>query len=166
MKLDEKFHITKNGVVKRNPIRIKGFSPRKYEGTWYEQGSTPLWFSKGCRETRATYYIRPDGTIDVLNVCAKDGKLESATGRAFPTDEESGLKVGFYPSSYPIFRAPYDVEYIEEENGIYTSAIVTSDDSVWVLTRRKKINDDEFYRLMKKAENLGIDTSKIERTIQ
>ena len=57
----------------------------RYLGTWYEIASFPQSFQRGCTATTATYTLRRDGDIDVLNRCRKDsldGKEKSALGRA------------------------------------------------------------------------------------
>ena len=57
----------------------------RYFGTWYEIASFPQSFQRGCTATMATYALRGDGDIDVVNRCRKgslDGKEKSARGRA------------------------------------------------------------------------------------
>src|SRR5689334_835885 len=57
----------------------------RYLGTWHEIASFPQSFQRGCTATTATYTLRADGDIDVLNLCRKgsiDGEEKSALGRA------------------------------------------------------------------------------------
>ncbi|HWO08611.1 MAG TPA: lipocalin family protein, partial [Polyangiaceae bacterium] len=41
----------------------------RYVGTWYEVANFPQSFQRGCTATTATYTLRADGDIDVLNRC-------------------------------------------------------------------------------------------------
>src|SRR6059058_3334665 len=43
----------------------------RYLGTWYEIASFPQRFQRGCTATKATYSLRADGDIDVMNQCRK-----------------------------------------------------------------------------------------------
>ena len=43
----------------------------RYVGTWWEIANFPQSFQRGCTATTATYSVRPDGNIDVLNSCRK-----------------------------------------------------------------------------------------------
>src|SRR4051812_10501415 len=43
----------------------------RYLGTWYEIANFPQSFQRGCTATAATYTLRADGDIDVLNRCRK-----------------------------------------------------------------------------------------------
>ena len=73
----------------------------RYMGTWYDVASFPQRFQKGCTGTVATYTLRADGTVEVLNRCARnslDGKVTVARGRARIVDRKSNarLKVTFF----------------------------------------------------------------------
>jgi apolipoprotein D and lipocalin family protein len=49
----------------------------RYLGTWYEIASFPQSFQRGCTGTAATYTLREDGDLDVMNRCrlgSLDGK--------------------------------------------------------------------------------------------
>ena len=48
-----------------------------YLGTWYEIASFPQSFQRGCTATTATYTLRSDGEIDVLNRC-RQGSVDQA----------------------------------------------------------------------------------------
>ena len=67
----------------------------RYLGTWYEIASFPQSFQRGCTATTATYTLRTDGEIDVLNRCRKGRSTArrsrprvargSSTGRPTPS---------------------------------------------------------------------------------
>ena len=141
----------------------KSFELNKYLGVWHEQGSTPLWFSKGCTNTTANYSIDENGNVNVANRCIVDGKTKVANGKAFKTDEDRLLRVGFFPSKRPIFKAEYRIRYLEGKRR-YNTAIVTSGKSVWILTRGKRISEQKYKSLLRKAEGFDIDTNEVKRT--
>jgi len=79
------------------PLRtVSQVQLERYVGTWYEIASFPQSFQRGCTATTATYAIRQDGEIDVLNRCRKeslDGKEDSAQGRARVVDRSTNAKL-------------------------------------------------------------------------
>jgi apolipoprotein D and lipocalin family protein len=70
----------------------------RYIGRWYEIVSFPQRFQKGCTDSRAEYRIRPDGGVEVLNSCLRDGKVDTANGKAWVVDNATNakLKVSFF----------------------------------------------------------------------
>jgi len=44
----------------------------RYLGTWYEIARYPHKFQKGCIGSRATYTLRDDGKLSVLNECYEE----------------------------------------------------------------------------------------------
>jgi len=90
------------GKEKQAPLRtVPHVDLARYAGTWYEIASYPQRFQKGCTGTSATYTLRADGTVEVLNRCARDslnGRVTVARGRAKVVDRTSGakLKVSFF----------------------------------------------------------------------
>src|SRR5437879_4499790 len=56
----------------------------RYVGKWYEIARLPAWFQRDCaNDTTASYTLRPDGKIIVVNECRKaDSVLKSAKGAA------------------------------------------------------------------------------------
>ena len=72
----------------------------RYAGQWYEIARLPNRFEKNCvSSVTATYTLRDDGKIDVVNRCKKaSGKLETAKGKAKVVDKKTNakLKVTFF----------------------------------------------------------------------
>jgi len=134
---------------------------KRYLGVWHEQGSTPLWFSRGCTNTTAKYTLDENGNITVRNRCKVNGRQKESLGKAYKTDEARLLKVGFFPSKRPLFKADYRISYLDDG---YKTAIVTSGKSVWILTRDKEITERRYNVLIAKANRLEIDTRNIKRT--
>src|SRR6476659_10065823 len=73
----------------------------RYAGRWHEIARFPNRFQRDCAsDTTATYTLRPDGKITVLNQCRKaDGSTIKVTGTAKLADAKgpsSKLKVTFF----------------------------------------------------------------------
>jgi len=138
----------------------------RYLGTWYEIATIPQRFQKGCTAVSATYTLRPDGKISVLNECRKDsltGKYKAAKGKAWVTDTltNAKLKVQFF---WP-FSGDY---WIIELDSNYQYAVVGHPDRkyLWILSRTRKMEESLYGDLMARIKNHGYDLSLIVKTLQ
>jgi apolipoprotein D and lipocalin family protein len=87
----------------------------RYAGKWYEIARLPNRFQRDCAcNTTATYTLRADGKITVLNECRQaDGRQKSAKGTARVADAtglNTKLKV-FWPFSGDYWITDLDPEY-------------------------------------------------------
>ena len=140
--------------------------PERYVGTWYEIASYPQRFQEGCTGTTATYTLRADGEIDVLNKCRKDsldGPEDSAEGRARIVDQESNAKLevsffGPFWGDYWIIDLGPDYEY----------AVVghPSRDYLWILSRTPTLDDATYEGILGRLEAMGYPLAPLERTLQ
>lgn len=145
----------------KNMTPTQDFDLNKYLGTWYEIARLDHSFERGLSNVSATYSLREDGGVNVLNrgFLATDGKWSQAQGKAyFVKNEKIGhLKVSFFGpfySSYVIFELDnkgYQYAFVSGYNNSY----------LWLLARTPTIEDDIKNRFMKKANNLGFDTEKL-----
>jgi apolipoprotein D and lipocalin family protein len=138
----------------------------RYLGTWYEIATIPQRFQKDCVGVTATYTLRDDGKIGVLNTCRKktlDGELKTAKGKAWVVDKETNakLKVQFF---WP-FRGDY---WIIELDPDYQYAVVGHPDRkyLWILSRTPHMDEALYQDLMQRIANKGYDLSLIKRTLQ
>lgn len=134
----------------------------KYAGKWYEIASFPQKFQQGCSCTTAEYTVLPNGNVQVKNNCMKDGKLTGITGKAFVSGGNNAkLKVQFF---WP-FKGDY---YIIDLAPDYSYALVghPNRDYLWVLSRTPKMEEAVYAQLLKKAGELGFDTSRLVKTVQ
>ncbi len=140
----------------------------KYLGKWYEIATIPMRFQKGCTGVTATYTLRPDGDIKVLNECRKDslgGKYKSITGKAWVVEKATNakLKVRFF---WP-FSGDYWV--IELDSTGYQYAVVGHPNRkyLWILSRTPQMSDSLYNELLGRLQNVhGYDISKLKRTPQ
>jgi len=142
-----------------NITTVKELDLQKYLGTWYEIARFDHKFERGLQGVTATYSMREDGKVKVLNQGYEntlDGKLSVAEGKAKLTDEPGKLKVSFFW----IFYADYLVMELDEN---YQWALIgsKSDKYLWILSRTPKLEDNVKNLILHKAEKRGYDTSKL-----
>jgi apolipoprotein D and lipocalin family protein len=138
----------------------------RYTGTWFEISAIPQRFQKGCVATSATYTLRPDGQIDVLNRCRKeklDGPEKSARGKAWVVDPRTNakLKVSFF---WP-FRGDYWIIDLDPE---YRFAVVGHPDRTycWILARERHMDEATYEGILERLRGQGYDTGRLVRTLQ
>ncbi|XP_010536982.1 PREDICTED: temperature-induced lipocalin-1 [Tarenaya hassleriana] len=151
---------------------VKGLDVERYMGRWYEIASFPSRFQpKNGENTRATYSLNPDGTVNVLNETWSDGKRGFIQGTAYkadPKSEEAKLKVRFYvPPFLPIIpiTGDYWVLYIDPE---YQHALIgqPSRRYLWILSRRPQMEEETYKEMVRRAVEEGYDVSKLHKTPQ
>jgi lipocalin len=140
---------------------VKELNLEKYLGTWYEIARYDHRFERGLVGVTATYSMRDDGMIKVLNTGYKetlDGKRSEAEGKAkIPNPEEpSKLKVSFFW----IFYGDY---YVMELGEDYQYAVIgsSSDKYLWILSRTPKMDADLYQNLLTNLTKRGYDVSKL-----
>ena len=138
----------------------------RYLGTWYEIASYPQRFQEGCTGTTATYTLRDDGEIDVLNKCREgglDGPEDMAEGRARVVDRESNakLEVSFF---WP-FWGDY---WIIDLGPDYQYAVVghPGRDYLWILSRTPALDDEVYDGILTRLEEKGYPLEPLQRTQQ
>lgn len=138
---------------------------KKYAGTWYEIAKYPNRFQKKCvGNTTATYTLKENGNVEVLNKCLKkDGQYQDAKGKAKIVDKNTNakLKVSFFL----FFYAPYWIIDLDEN---YQYAVIGEPDReyLWILSRQPKMDDATYQNILRKAETMGYNPAKIEKTQQ
>jgi len=119
----------------------------KYVGRWYEIARLPNKFEEGLKCVTATYSLKKNGKIEVLNKgfsTEKMGESNSAKGRAsIPNPEFQGrLKVSFFwpfAGNYYIIALDKDYQYV-----------LVGDPSrkyLWVLSRTKQLDEIVYWDL-------------------
>jgi apolipoprotein D and lipocalin family protein len=136
----------------------------RYVGKWYEIARFPNRFQRQCEsDVTATYALRPDGKIDVLNECrTPEGRIKKATGTARPADAKgpaSKLKVTFL---WP-FSGDYWIIALDPE---YRWAVVgdPSRKYLWILAREPRISEDLYRDLVGRALAQQFDVGRLVRT--
>ena len=138
----------------------------RYLGTWYEIASFPQSFQRGCTATTATYTLRADGDIDVLNRCRKgatDGAESSALGRARVVDRATNAKL-----EVSFFRPFWGDYWIIDLSDDYTYAVVghPGRDYLLILARAPTMEEATYQGIVTRLQAQGYETSRLVRTVQ
>lgn len=131
---------------------------QRYQGNWYEIARLDHSFERGLEQVSASYTLREDGGIDVVNKGYHTGKKvwKEAHGRAyFREDSPNGkLKVSFF---WPFYGA-YNIVWLDEQYR-YVLVIGPSVDYAWIMAREPQMPDNLYQDLQEKAETLGVPGS-------
>ena len=147
--------------IPENVTAIDGFELERYLGTWYEIARLDHSFEKGLSKVSATYTLRDDGGVNVLNkgFNRKAGKWKRAEGKAyFMAGSDVGrLKVSFF---WP-FYGGYNILALDKENYSYSLVCGPNRSYLWILSRDKKLEEETLSKLVVFAQNLGFETGKL-----
>ena len=154
-----------NGKEDLIKTTVQTFDIKKYLGQWYEIGRFQHSFEKDLVGVTATYRLKEDGKIEVINqgyFKTLDGELKIAKGKAKLTDVKGKLKVAFFL----FFYAEYNILELDVET--YQWALVGSSTSkyLWILSREPKMSDELYDEILKKAQKRGYDVTKVYRVPQ
>lgn len=141
---------------------VKELDLTRYLGTWYEIARFPHSFEKDLVGVTATYSLKPNGKIKVVNqghVKDLDGRLKIAEGKAkIPDKKEPGkLKVSFFL----FFYSDYLVMELDQVNYDWVMLGSSSPKYFWILSRTPQMKKETYNMLIEKAKQRGYDLSKL-----
>lgn len=143
---------------KINKDTVPDFDLNRYLGTWYEIARYDHYFERGLHQVTATYAIRTDGKITVLNEGYKKGKHKQIFGKAYQPDKNDPgkLKVSFFLWFYSDY-------YILDLDDDYQFAVVgsSSEKYLWILSRTKTLPQETYSNLLQRLQQRGYDTEKL-----
>ena len=150
----------------KSPSVVSTVDLNRYEGLWYEIARLPNFFERKLKCTSATYTLRKDGKITVLNkgfYLTDPKKLSSVQGVAWVPDQKAPgkLKVQFF---WP-FSGDYWIMELDKE---YRFVLVGDPKYkyLWILSRTKKMDESIYNKLLMKAVDTGYDVKSIIRVEQ
>ncbi len=130
----------------------------RFMGKWYEIARYEHRFEKDMTHVSATYTLRDDGKIEVLNEGYKNGELQQIKGRAKQSDaaDPGKLKVSFFLWFYSDY-------YILEVGADYDYVLVGSstDKYLWIMYREKQMPQQLLDKLLEKLRVRGYDTGHL-----
>jgi apolipoprotein D and lipocalin family protein len=154
----------------KEPETVKTVDLNRYAGTWYEIAKIPNRFQDHCiKNVTATYALREDGKIDVINRCVEeDGSIDEAEGIALVVDAESFSKLEVSFVSFLGIRPFWGDYWILGLAENYSYAIVgdPSRDYGWILSRNQKMTDIDLEACFEILRQQGYDPDKFEMTRQ
>lgn len=136
---------------------------QRYLGIWYEIARLHHSFEEGLEYVTATYKMRKDGKIEVINAGKKGDKENVAKAVAWVPDRKctGRLLVSFF---WPL-RGQYNIIRLADD---YSCAVVTGSKMsyLWVLSREPQISDELYDELMQFIASVGFDPAKLIRVKQ
>jgi apolipoprotein D and lipocalin family protein len=143
----------------------------RYAGTWYEVARFPNKFQDDCAgDVTATYTLRPDGDITVVNKCREaDGSWNEAEGVAKLAGDgksNAALEVRFAPailSLLPNVWGDYRIVGLDPE---YDWAVVGEPkrEYLWILSRTPKMSAGDYDRAVAIAKANQFDVATLQKT--
>ena len=140
---------------------VSEFDLEKYLGTWYEIARYNHRFERGLVGVTATYSMRNDGKIKVVNAGYRDslnGRFSQVTGKAKIPDpaNPAKLKVSFFLFFYGDY-------YVMELDKDYQWAVVGSrtDKYLWILSRTPGLDPPVYSDILNRIQNRGYDTDQL-----
>ncbi len=139
---------------------VQDFDLERYLGKWYEIARFNHSFERNLMNVTATYSLRDDGKVRVLNKGYKnsaDGQYSRAEGKAKFADINTigHLKVSFFGPFY----GDYIIVEMDKENYQYALIVSNSYKYLWILSRTPQLDSDTIDKLLTKATDLGFDLS-------
>lgn len=156
--------VTTRATAAENLPTVQNVDLQKYSGRWYEISRLPMWFERNCIDNiTATYTLRSDDRIDVVNSCRTESAQISARGIAeIPNAQHPGqLRVRFAPdwmAWLPVVWGDYWIIDLDPE---YRWVMVgaPSRGYLWILARTPALDQEIVDRLKRKAVGLGFDVA-------
>lgn len=151
---------------------IPSLDLKRYMGSWYEIAKFPNTFQEDCAGfTTATYSLREDGRVDVLNRCREaDGSMDVAEGVARQPEGPGSpkLEVRFAPAALawlPMVWGDYWVIDLDED---YQLAAVSEPEReyLWILSRTPQVDPAAYQALLDRLRAKGLDMSRLVKTKQ
>ncbi len=141
---------------------VNSFDLKRYLGTWYEIARLPNRFEKNLNNVTATYSLRDDGGVSVINKGFNfvSQEWEQAEGKAYFIGNQNiaALKVSFFGPFY----GGYNVVELDDENYQYALVAGPKREFLWILARKPNIDKKITDSLIIKAQNYGFAVDKLE----
>jgi len=140
---------------------VTGFELNRYLGQWYEIARLDHSFERGLSNVSATYSLRDDGGVRVLNRGYDNlaGRWKEAEGRAYFIGEPTvgSLKVSFFGPFY----GGYHLIALDREHYSWVMISGPSRDYLWILARDRQLPPVVREALFKQARALGFATEQL-----
>nr|MBL8410882.1 lipocalin family protein [Dechloromonas sp.] len=140
---------------------VTSFELNRYLGRWYEIARLDHSFERGMSDVHATYALRDDGSIRVINrgYDTQRQAWKEAIGRALPIGDSgtASLKVSFFGPFY----GGYHVIALDRQNYRWSLVAGPDRDYLWILARDKTLPADVREQLVAQARTLGFAVDKL-----
>jgi len=138
---------------------VQPFELQRYLGEWHEVARLDHRFERGLTKVTATYSLRADGSVKVLNRGwnAAEGRWKEAEGRAVfvGSTQEGRLKVSFFGPFY----GAYTVMALDPER--YSMICGPDRTYFWILSRKPVLDPTTLQELVAQAKAQGFATDRL-----
>ena len=144
---------------------VQSVNASQYLGTWYEIARLDQSFERGLEKISATYSLKADGGIKVLNrgfnVAKKEWK--EAEGKAYFVDAPNADKTNTGKLKVSFFGPFYGAYNIIALDANYQHVMICGPDKtyLWILSRTPQLAEPIKQALVAKAKALGFATDKL-----
>ncbi|MFC0253645.1 lipocalin family protein [Massilia consociata] len=151
---------------------IPALDLKRYMGTWYEIAKFPNEFQEKCiGYTTATYSLREDGRVEVVNRCRlADGGTDNAAGvaRQLGGPASPKLKVRFAPAIVSFLPMVWGDYWVIDLDPDYRLAAVSEPkrEYLWILSRTPQVDPAAYGALLGRLAAQGLDMKRLVLTKQ
>ena len=144
---------------------VESVNASQYLGTWYEIARLDQSFERGLEKISATYSLKADGGIKVLNRGFNVAKNEwkEAEGKAYFVDAPNADKTNTGKLKVSFFGPFYGAYNIIALDANYQHVMICGPDKsyLWILSRTPQLAEPIKQVLVAKAKLLGFATDKL-----
>lgn len=137
---------------------VSDFNAERFMGVWHEVARLPQRFERDLTNVTATYSFEA-GKLRITNRGFRKSKevVATAVGHFAGPPDKAAFRISFFRPFYSNYR----IIWLSSE---YDAAVVTSDDrdSLWILSRTKKIPQETYAKIMQQVETWGFDVTRLE----
>jgi apolipoprotein D and lipocalin family protein len=137
----------------------------RYAGRWYEIAKYPNVFQRQCvADTTATYGLRDDGRVSVVNRCRTQDGVDEAEGIARRVDGRTDrLKVSFLPAVLRWLPFGWGDYWIIELAPDYRYAVIgePSREYLWILARTPTLSPQDRLAIEARLRTHGYDPARL-----
>ena len=149
------------GGIPKGIKPVTNFELRRYLGQWYEVARLDHSFERGLSNVTASYNLRQDGSIEVINrgYDMEKQRWKEARGKAFFVAEPTvgRLKVSFFGPFY----GGYNIIALDRQSYSYALVCGPNRNYLWVLARSQNLDPTVLHSLLEQARRLGFATDEL-----
>lgn len=148
------------------PQTVESVDLARYMGTWYEIASFPNRFQENCTGTTATYALREDGTVQVVNRCfldELDGEEVVVEGAAHAVEDSGNAKLRvtfFWPFYGDYWIVALDAAYQ------WVAVSEARREYAWILARTPELNEATYDAILDELRAKQIPVHFFRKTLQ
>jgi apolipoprotein D and lipocalin family protein len=140
---------------------VEHFDLDRYLGTWHEIARLDHRFERGLTNITATYTMRDDGGVRVVNRGFRPatGEWDEAVGKAYfvGKPDVGRLKVSFIGPFY----GGYNILELDRDGYQYALICGPTRSYLWILARQPRLEESTLRALVEKARGLGFEVDKL-----